>query len=270
VEIVKKRNKWFLEQLTEANGYYEGDTLVAYAGKGGDGKNLVGHVYYNCAKLETQPVFLRKTIRLISDDIKNFLFRTTAQCKESFKLAKSVYVVGTPMGGLATGYELASQLKFLTEQQMRARYFYANYVFIEKEILKLKTSETREEFLLKFARHEIPQGSVVIIAEDVINNFTTTKLILDAVKENGSIVIALFCLMNRSDKCNYTYDGVQIPIFSVAHIPTEQWEQSSEKVRDYLALGKKIIMKPKEKESWLFLMEEMNQKKKERTQDAAI
>jgi orotate phosphoribosyltransferase len=258
----EEKNRDFLKRLKEANGYYEGKTLVAYAGKGQDQKNLVGHVYYNCSKFETNPRLLNRVVHPIAEELKTFLFNVVSKEKNPFVSGKRIYVVGAPMGGLAVGYELARQLKFVVENSVgTTRYFYANYVFIEKEILKLKTPEAKEEFLLKFIRHEIPEESLVIVAEDVINNYSTINLMLKGIEENGSKVIGLACLMNRSMTITYTQEGRIIQVFSTAHIPTEQWEQSSQKVQDYLASGKKIIMKPKEKESWSFLMQEMKKDK---------
>jgi adenine/guanine phosphoribosyltransferase-like PRPP-binding protein len=230
------------ELLKACGGYYEcikDETgvrltpLVGYAGKypTSDKKELqyVGEVYANFSKAEENPAIM---------------FHLTQMLKGKIKHNATVFV-GPQMGGIAVG-------------QFLAYHCGVRFACAEKEITQLKTDELREQSRLVFKRHEIKEGDMVIIAEDVLNNFSTTKELINLVEEKGATVCAIVALLNRSlhvDVC-YTYNKKNFPVIALVRKPYAEYEQHDEEVADDIAKGN-VVLKPKDE--WSKLMHETEQ-----------
>ncbi|OGB74697.1 hypothetical protein A2810_00280 [candidate division Kazan bacterium RIFCSPHIGHO2_01_FULL_49_10] len=241
-----------LKFLAEHNAYYEcpkDETgkrlgpLVGYAGKylkpGGstyvsEQANYVGEVYYNIAALERKPQKLRKLTGLLSDIVRSERvhgrLRHTAQ--------SDIVLLAAPMGGLSCALQLSENLDL-------------DYTFAEKKVTKAATEDgQREESVLVMGRHEICPGQEVFLVEDVCNNFSTTKAIKHLVESFGAKLVRIICLVNRSPADSW--EG--IPVISLGHIPTAQYQQGDPFVVDDVAAGN-VVWKPKLK--WPELMETM-------------
>lgn len=218
----------YLQLLTDCGGYYEcpkdedGNRLgplVGYAGRDRQGRQFVGDVYYNFARIEEHP-----------GSLKQYAYQAANRLRIYDLLCN--YVVGMPMGGLAFGLTLASEL--------RARYVFPDFKETEAEGRKTK------EFF--WGRHEIAPNSEVIIAEDVCNNFSSTQQVIDLITSSGGEVLAIACEMNRSKSEFYQ----KIPVFSALHLPTIQYHQDDPEVAQNIARGN-IIWKPKDEWNKLML-----------------
>jgi len=222
----------YLQLLTDCGGYYEcpkdenGNRLgplVGYAGRDEQDRQFVGDVYYNFARIEEHPGSLKQYAYLVANNLR----MSNLLCN---------YVVSMPLGGLAFGLALASEL--------RARYVFPDFKETEAEGRKIK------EFF--WGRHEIAPDSEVIITEDVCNNFSSTQQVIDLVTSSGGYILAIACEINRSE--NVYYQG--IPVFSALHLPTIQYQQDDPEVAQDIARGN-VIWKPKDE--WNKLMLAMQQ-----------
>ena len=233
-----------LKDLKRCGGYYicpkdpngkRLGPLVGYAGtyEAPDGakKAYVGDVYYNFAKMEQYS----NVYGYYASKLANSIFH--------FFLGRKIDVVlGAPMGGII----LASDL---------ARFLKCRRIFAEKKIISIATEEKREESQLVIARHDIRIGDDVILVEDICNNFSTTDKLIKLVRENEGQVIAIACMINRSEMNEYEYitylsEEGSIPVISLLHIPTLQYTQEDQSVVDDIAFGN-IALKPKDKWLWL-------------------
>lgn len=197
-------------------------TLVGYAGtyEGPDGKllNYVGFVYYNVGKGDQWP------------HIVEHWARTHAQ-----RLAglNPDLLVAAPMGGIS----YMSVLK----QALGCR-----GIFAEKKVIETAKDGQREKSKLILGRYEVNLGDRVVIVEDIINNFSTTNDMIKLIEAAGGIVVALTCIINRSDKTCWEMDGRKIPVISLQHRPTPQYRQDDPAVARYIAV-KNVVMKPKDR-----------------------
>lgn len=198
--------------------------LIGYAGTydGPDGKllNYVGFVYYNVGKGDQWP------------HITEHWARTHAQ-----RLAglNPDLLVAAPMGGIS----YMSVLK----QALGCR-----GIFAEKKVIETAKEGQREKSKLILGRYEVNLGDRVVIVEDIINNFSTTNDMIKLIEAAGGIVVALTCIINRSDKTCWEMGGRKIPVISLQHRPTPQYRQDDPAVARYIAVkNDMIIWKPKDR-----------------------
>lgn len=196
--------------------------LVGYAGQyEADGKllNYVGCVYYNVAKGDQWPHIARHWATLHA---------------ERFLVAAPDLLVAAPMGGIS----YMSVLK----QHLGCR-----GVFAEKKVTRAAEVGRREESKLVFGRYDVCSGDRVILIEDIVNNFSTTKQMVEMVEIAGGEVVGIACIINRSDQTVYRVDEHEpIVVISLLHKPTPQYRQDHPAVAEHIAAGN-IVMKPKER-----------------------
>ncbi len=138
--------------------------------------------YMQCAKILQYPNYTQEIVGGL------------AKCYEDEKVD---YVIAPAVGGIIIGYELARQLE-------------AKNMFAEREDGKMTI---RRGF-------ELPKGSRVIVAEDVITTGGSVKEVMDLVKESGSQVIGVAVLVDRS---NGAIDfGVKLD--TALTVEVESWE----------------------------------------------
>lgn len=203
--------------------------LVGYAGQYADAdgklKNYVGFVYYNVAK----------------GDQWAHVANHWAECHASRleKLSPDI-LVAAPMGGIS--------YMSVVKQVLGCR-----GIFVEKKVTEAAADGKREKSKLILGRYDIVPGDRVVLVEDIVNNFSTTKQMVELVENAGGIVVAIACVINRSNKEAYweTPNNDPLLVMSLAHKPTPQYQQDDLEVAEHVASGN-IIMKPKDK--WQELM----------------
>jgi len=222
-----------LSIVARCGGYYECPKddngkrlgpLVGYAGKDAQGRQKVGDVYINFAKVEQWPALVTGFAHLLKDELEN---RFDGQRLDSEKLV----FVGMPMGGIVLATHLALQ-----KHGSRG-------IFAEK---------AGEELVLK--RHDLNPGDQAVIVEDVCNNFSTTTKAVNLIKKAGAEVIAVACFLNRSEKTALNLyanpfwpkekPDIVLPVISLVHKPFPQYEQEDSAVADDVVAGN-VVWKPK-------------------------
>jgi adenine/guanine phosphoribosyltransferase-like PRPP-binding protein len=209
--------------------------LVGYAGTYRDGaedKHWVGKEYYNFAKVEAHH-------RAVDD------FADIA-INNYYKLPSSPVpdvILGAPMGGIIFAQAVARHMDVRTG-------------FADKKVTKAAQGGQREESVLQLDRHEIKPGELVLLAEDVTNNFSTTNQLVTLIERAGGEVLGIICALNRSPLTMYhpSPSDLPLPVASALHIETPQYRQDYGLVADYIAKGQ-IVWKPKD--NWTKLAEAM-------------
>ncbi len=233
--IVPFDNEGLLTLATRCGGFYEcpKDTdgkrlgpLVGYAGRDSLGRQYVGEVYVNFAKVERHPKALSRVASLLLD-------KMLAHDNECMDMTSGF--CGAPEGGKA----LAQALSVLTGKQ---------YIFPEKKITALATDSSREQSELVWGRHEPRPVGGWWIVEDVCNNFSTTLKFVDLFRIYGSFPIGIICFLNRSistvDRLSVSMDGPDMPILYAVHKPFSQYEVGHMHVERDVSIGN-VVWKPK-------------------------
>ena len=114
-------------------------------------------------------------------------------------------------------------------------------IFAEKKVTAVETPEKREESKLLVARHEIRPRDLVLIVEDVCNNFSTTGELVKLIVQSGGMAVGIACALNRAQATAYE----SIPVLSRIHQPTAQWKQDDPAVADDITHGN-VVWKPKD------------------------
>lgn len=250
----------FLQELYEQGGFYTSfdstgkriGPMVGYAGRYIDGNNakkqFIGDVYVNCSKLEKVPKKLGHFLRRISRSIEDMVYANGMADVLSSQSNNRVVLLGAPMGGIITAALLSMSLFSGNPEK-------TEFGFLEKKVTELATTESREKSELVFGRHDIFRDDVVIPIEDVCNNFSTTKQMLSLVFGKGVKVPCLFCLVNRSGKKSFSFDGKEISIVSIVESNWPQYEQEDPEIQNYISIPGNLILNPKL--SWDKLMSDM-------------
>jgi orotate phosphoribosyltransferase len=225
-----------LSLLARCGGYYECPwsaqgtrfgPLVGYAATyvGDDGveRAYVGDIYANFAKAERHGPVLSHLCQLIQHDLLDERAMPTGFC-------------GAPEGGKA----LATVLSVLCQNQ---------YIYPEKRVLQLKTPTSRELSELVFNRHEPEpnRGESWYIIEDVCNNFSTTRTLVELIESYGATVSGIVCFLNRSLNVEEFYElanGRRLPVRALVKRPIPQYRQDDPYVAEDVANGN-VIWKPK-------------------------
>jgi len=235
------RARQALYEQTSEDGW-----LVGYAGKYKDesGKEFqyVGKVYLNFAILEEWP----------SDDLGFIAGKLARKIKKIFRplkmLPSKVVLCGAPVGGFSLSTMLGQKLGCRT-------------IKAEKKVLTVGTKGGRDETKLILDRHEVHKGDLVIIVEDVCNNFSTTRQLIELIESYGANVIAIACFLNRSPAVDDWYvfeEGRRdLQVISLVRKKIEEFRQDDPEVASLIAAGK-IKWKPKRKEEWTELMAAMH------------
>jgi orotate phosphoribosyltransferase len=128
------------------------------------------------------------------------------------------------------------------------------YIYPEKKVTALATKNQREQSELVWSRHQPNQGDRVILCEDVCNNFSTTKKLIELIEKiKDAGVVAIACFLNRSTTIsdNFEYNGRLLPILAVVRKPMPEWKQDDPEIECDVAYGN-VVWKPKD--DWPRLM----------------
>ena len=207
--------------------------LVAYAGTYNHEDrecHYIGDIYYNFALVEEHPNAL--------DYFANNLGAQLAKYKITA-------VVGAPLGGLGLAQALSRILQ--------CRFLYA-----EKEILEVARSGRKEKSRLIWGRHQVEAGDIVVIVEDVCNNFSTTEKLRELIINRSAKVVAVVCALNRSGHPDFVIIRpsfrIITPVLSVIYKPLVQYRLEDTEV--FAKTEKRdIVWNPKKE--WRFLQEVM-------------
>lgn len=182
-------------------------------------------MYANFAKAEEYPLIMHHFTKCLFDKIHILDFDTP------------IVFVGPAMGGIS----IAQFLAYHASKKVDARYACA-----EKVIIQLKTDTVREQATFQFARHAVNGGETVIISEDVLNNFSTTKQLIELVEKRNAKVEAIVGLLNRSMTIglSYVYNDELIPVIPLVHKPYDEYKQDDPYVIEDVLTGN-IVLKPK-------------------------
>jgi adenine/guanine phosphoribosyltransferase-like PRPP-binding protein len=238
-----------LEVLKFIEGYYKCPhgknderlgPLVAYAGtyeEAGLKLQYVGETYVNFAKADQYPYIMKAFAEWIDYKILPPAYRDPLDV-----------ICGPQMGGVAIA-------------QMCALAMHKQFACAEKQVTQLANETLRQQEELAFLRHSIKPGDNVAIAEDVINNFSTTGKLVELVEKCGGTVTCIISMLNRSDDgaTSFTYNGKKIPVFSLLTMKIPQWRQSDPYVSEDI-INKNLVLKPKNE--WQTLVHAMQSAEK--------
>lgn len=228
---------FLLDWFRLCGGYYECvkdalgkrlGPLVGYAGRDSNGRQYVGDVYANFAKVERHGSVLRAVAESLY--MKLSMSRATGQGQ----WLDTTGFCGAPEGGKA----IAVVLAVLTGKQ---------YIFPEKKVLEVATADSREKSEMIFSRHEPDKGDWWWIVEDVCNNFSTTAALITLIESYGAFVAGIACPLNRSVSVSSAYthtDGRQFPVVALVLKPIPEYEQDDPEVVEDIQVGN-VVWKPK-------------------------
>jgi orotate phosphoribosyltransferase len=149
------------------------------------------------------PVFLQKArVFMYADKTERLCRALAAKIREQVK-DKIDYVVGPAVGGLIPAYETSRHLKVPA-------------IWVERE---------GGEFRLR--RFEIPEGSRVVIVEDIVTTGLSIRETIDCMRALGAEVLAAACIIDRS--AGKTSVGVplialaeyEVPAYPADRLPPE-------------------------------------------------
>ena len=217
------RNENYLGPLVAYDG--------AYIDANGNKKNYVGFYHYNTIPIEQLFETREYFSNILAETIKANLYFSSYQ------------LIAAPEDFILT---IATADKLQCPKS-----------FFEKKVLEVASPKNRrkEESILIYDRQNIQVGGNYIIFEGVCNNFFTTKEMIDFIEFTGGNVVAIACIINRSEKKSFC----GIPMLSVIHIPTPQYQQDDPMVQKLIEECN-IVWEPEK--YWSFLQEEMRKYKR--------
>lgn len=193
--------------------------LVAYAGKDSQGRNLVGDIFFNFAKIEEHP----KVVAAFAE-------AAVHKISERGLLSSFDTVCGVPHGGRTFGHALALAAG--------KRFVYAD------KVPKPTAPGKKQEYAWDMSRFTLEKGECMAIVEDVFNNFQNTSHTLDAVSATGARIVALIGALNRSPFCDDlyspvtgTYVGRSLPVVAAIRQPYPEFQQDDPEVAADIAVG---------------------------------
>ncbi|MEI9966302.1 MAG: phosphoribosyltransferase family protein [Candidatus Moraniibacteriota bacterium] len=191
--------------------------------------HYVTPAYYNFSMADRYPAVLRHTARLLAMDIRQ-------------RELKPTVILGAPMAGIKVSGALAEELGCLG-------------IFAEKKVLAAPNQAQRALSQLRLERYSLQSNDRVLICEDVVNNFSTTRELVGLVRAAGAEVIGISSVINRAFPVSTEFDGY--PVMSIWPVPTPEYRQEDPLVSEAVQ-ARRVIWDPKKKENWRRLIEEMN------------
>ena len=226
IDLVTRCGGWY-ECPKDGNGKRLGP-LVGYAARYDGDHQWVGDVYVNFAKVERHLSVLDHFAARLG----------LMMCTHGGLNHRATVFCGLPMGGLALAQALARVMSH-------------EYIFLEKEVVTLKTNITREKARLIIGRHEVEAGSRIILVEDVANNWSTTADAVNCITEAGGRVVAIACFLNRSLDVEDVFQSSvgPLPVVALVRHKIMEYKQDDPAVAQDVADGN-VVWKPKSREGW--------------------
>lgn len=206
--------------------------LVGYAGKGKDGKNLIGDIYFNFRRIEQHPLVLERFTEVLYEHlyekVSEYPFDT---------------ICGIPQGGRTLAQALA--------RKTQMRFVYADKVPIPTEPGK------KQEYVWDLSQFTFKEGERLLVVEDVINNLQNTDHTLAQIAKTGATVTCLGAALNRSPFADKSYtpksgpfQGKELPIICSIREPYPEYEQGDPEVAADVATGNLVL---EAKKNWHML-----------------
>ncbi len=212
--------------------------LVAYAGKDGKGRNLVGDIYFNFRRIEVHP----KAVEAYAE-------AACQKLRDQGLLDSFDTVCGIPQGGRTFG-------------QMLALVAAKRFAYADK---KPKPTEAgkKQEYTWDLSQFEFESGERVAIAEDIFNNFQNTDNTVMQVVKTGVVISLLVGALNRSPfvRDRYTICAGNpgedvIPVVAAINEPYPEYKQDDPAVASDIAAGR---LELEVKKNWARLCAAMQQ-----------
>lgn len=232
--------KGFYQAPKDEDGFKDDAILVAYSGtyesESGEKKNYVGDTYFNLAVIENHPQYLTYYAELMAEKLTDY-------CLDDEERIDAL--VGVPAGGVKIAQETGRILN-------------VPGISLEKKVTALKTANQKEKSELFFRRNDgvLYPGKRVVLFEDLCNNFSTTEKAIEVVEKTGAKVIAIACVVNRSQ--TYINNWKNVPIIPGISVPSGQFKQEMMAVSDLIAKGN---LSTDPKRDWAQLRLAMNTRK---------
>lgn len=212
----------FLKTLENCQGHYACPIspmcgmpvgpVVGYTAQYEPGKNWVGLEYFNFSQADQWPAVLMK-------------FAAQATARLVTKGVIPDVIVGAPWAGV----------KF---SQAVSLVIGCRHIFAEKK---------GDDLVLGRYEGMIDHWDRVVIGEELVNNASTTKKLIDLIEAAGGQVAAIVCAINRSYPFRDSFEiepGRKIPIIGVIERSTPQYRQDDPMVAEAIAAGN-VVWKPK-------------------------
>lgn len=136
------------------------------------GAILEGHFILTSGR--SSPVFLQKARVFMHADKTEKLCKALAEKIKAADLGPIDYVVGPAIGGLIPSYETSRHLGVPS-------------IWVE-----------RENGVFKLRRFELPEGSRVVIVEDIVTTGLSIRETIDTLRDLKAEVVAAACIVDRS------------------------------------------------------------------------
>ncbi len=203
--------------------------LVAYAGKDGKGRNLVGDIYFNFRRIEVHPKAVEAFAEAACQKLRN------QDLLDTFDT-----VCGIPQGGRTFG-------------QMLALVAGKRFAYADK---KPKATEVgrKQEYTWDISQFDFEKGERVAIAEDVYNNFQNSDNTLAEIAITGANIVLLVGALNRSPVYGMTYKG--LPVIASIREAYPEFEQDDPAVVADIGAGR---LEFEVKKNWERLVAAMQQ-----------
>jgi orotate phosphoribosyltransferase len=194
--------------------------LVAYAGKDGKGRNLVGDIYFNFRRIEEH-----------QEVVSVFAWAAMQKLNDRGLINSFDTICGIPHGGRTFGQALA-------------RIAQKRFVYADK---KPKPTEAgkKQEYSWDLSQFDFEQGERVAIAEDVFNNFQNTDNTLMEIAATGAEIVLLVGALNRSPMYSEVYApnndrfrGRHLPVVASIREAYPEYQQDDPVVAADIAAGK--------------------------------
>lgn len=193
------------------NGSERMGPLVAYAGKDGRGRNLVGDIYFNFRWIEAHPAA-----------VEAFAEAACRKLRDQGLLNSFDTICGIPHGGRTFGQMLA----LITGKR---------FTYADKKPRPTEAGK-KQEYDWDLSQFEFEQGERVAVAEDVFNNFQNTNNTLATIALTGATAVLLVGALNRSPVYDTAYHG--LPIIASIREAYPEYEQDDPAVaRDIIDVG---------------------------------
>lgn len=194
--------------------------LVAYAGKDGQGRNLVGDIYFNFRRIEVHP-----------KAVEAFAEAACVKLRDKGLLDTFDTVCGIPHGGRTFG-------------QMLALVAGKKFAYADKKPKPIEAGK-KQEYTWDLSQFEFEAGERIAIAEDVYNNFQNTDNTLSEVDVTGADIVLLVGVLNRSPVYDTIYTpksgpfaGKALPVVASIREAYPEYEQDDPAVAADIAAGK--------------------------------